>query len=208
MRSSKVWIQTASGRAVDLLNPDPQAFLWSDVADSLAKICRFNGHSCAFYSVAQHSCFVHDLLPPEEPRLRLQGLLHDAHEAFIGDLTSPMKAALTQVYGESERFEVFERGHMRAVALKAGLPWPWPPEWEIQIKRADLKMLATEKRDLHEPEPRPWHGGLPDPAPFKIKPQAWPDAAEAFLDRLAIGLGVDLRQPRAPGQILAQEPAA
>jgi hypothetical protein len=76
------WIQTAQGCAYPLLGPSPSDIDWRAIAEALSKICRFNGHTTHFYSVAQHCALVADMLAPD---LRLHGLLHDAHEAFIGD---------------------------------------------------------------------------------------------------------------------------
>lgn len=173
------WIQTASGRAWSLTAPTPDAVHWRDIAESLAKICRFNGHSRYFYSVAQHSVIVADMLIPE---YRLHGLLHDAHEAFIGDMTAPVKGVLKDLGG----YEAI--GHLaeitdRAVFAAAGLSFPWPTDIRTAVKWADMTMLATERRDLLADSAMPW-GPLPDPAPARITPWAWPRAMDEWLTRL------------------------
>jgi uncharacterized protein len=86
--ASTSWILTASGRRFDPLNPDPTAIDIEDIAHALSQICRFTGHTREFYSVAQHSVIVAWHL--DEP-LRLQGLLHDASEAYLCDLARPVK---------------------------------------------------------------------------------------------------------------------
>ena len=83
---------TYTGRQVDLANPDPSSICIEDIGHSLAGQCRFYGHTRVHYSVAQHSVLVARLCPPE---LRLQGLLHDAPEAYIGDWSSPLKRTLS-----------------------------------------------------------------------------------------------------------------
>ena len=97
------WTQTACSRAVDLLAPQPEQILLADIARALSRIPRFNGatHGDVAFSVASHSLLVAELAAvshvPEEdnlPTLRLAAMLHDAHEAYMGDLVSPMKAAL------------------------------------------------------------------------------------------------------------------
>ncbi len=173
------WIQTASGRAWNLTAPTPDAVHWPDIAESLAKICRFNGHSTVFYSVAQHCCLVSDLLPPEH---RLHGLLHDAHEAVVGDMTAPVKAVLKDLGGNGA-FDHLAEITDRAVFAAAGLPFPWPTDVRAAVKWADMTLLATERRDLLAESAMPW-GALPDPAPTRITPWAWPRAMEEWLTRL------------------------
>lgn len=173
------WIQTASGRPWALVAPTPDQVYWPDIAESLAKICRFNGHSTVFYSVAQHCCLVADMLPPHQ---RLYGLLHDAHEAVIGDITLPVKDALRSLSG-NHAFDHLATITDRAIFQAAGLPATMPKDIASAIKRADMTILATERRDLMAPSAQPW---LPMPAPLPklIKPWAWPKAMEEWLARL------------------------
>ena len=82
------WILTQTGKRFDLFEPDADMIDPRDIAHSLAHLCRFNGHTREFYSVAQHSCLVADLVPTEH---KLAALLHDATEAYIGDMVRPLK---------------------------------------------------------------------------------------------------------------------
>ena len=94
------WIETYSGKRVDVENPDPATIEMGDIAHSLARVARFCGHSHTpgIWSVAQHSLVVERYVAEEGygPRLRLLGLLHDAHEAYVGDRAAPQKRLLPQ----------------------------------------------------------------------------------------------------------------
>lgn len=85
---------------VDLNNPSPEMLNLFDIATALSKICRFNGHLSEFYSVAQHSVLVSYLVPNE---LRKAALLHDAPEAYLGDVIKPLKNIIGEVYYTLEK---------------------------------------------------------------------------------------------------------
>ena len=112
------------------------------IAIGLSNICRFGGHTSVFYSVAQHSVLVSELLPPS---LALQGLMHDAHEAFLGEIPSPLKALLPDYQALEQRIE-------RAVRAWCDLPSTLHPA----VKAADLVALATERRDLMPQDAHDW----------------------------------------------------
>lgn len=90
-------IETASGRFVDVLSPDPEAIDLDDIAHALSLTCRYGGHVKRFYSVAEHAILVHDLLrfgqDERNTALLLAALLHDAAEAYLGDVVAPLKYA-------------------------------------------------------------------------------------------------------------------
>lgn len=179
----RIWLQTASGAIWDLDRIDDNEIQWSDIADSLAKICRFNGHVSQFYSVAQHCCHVADLLPVE---LRIYGLLHDAHEAITGDITAPIKRFLSATRTDGAIRYLVTRID-QAIYRAAGIA---PPGGDYKItdavQYADLVALATEKRDLCAPSRIPvldW-GPLPEPDKKPLTPWPWPRAADEWLTRL------------------------
>lgn len=104
MTAPGIWCQTGSNRAVDLINPRPEMIdLKVDVAEGLARIARFSGQiTSGPYSVAQHCVMGADALMREtgDTTLAAAFLLHDAHEAYIGDITSPAAAAIIAAAGQ------------------------------------------------------------------------------------------------------------
>lgn len=164
-------IQTSSGTYFDFVDPDQSEFTIEDIAHALAHICRFTGHVSTFYSVAQHCVLGSFLVPPEHARAFV---LHDAAEAFLGDVSSPLKQLLPDYKAIESRVEA-------AVLKRFGLP----PVLPLCIKIADLIMLATEKRDLM---PRPDGPGWEmlrgyAPLPAKIIPWGPEHAREMYLSR-------------------------
>lgn len=127
-------VQTASGRFVDLYDPRPETIVWEDVALALGAQARFNGHTRRFYSVAEHSVRVSFCVPEEDA---LWGLIHDAAEAYIGDIVSPVKRLCPELY-------VVERALLNVICDKLGLPHDMPES----MLEADERMLATEAHQL------------------------------------------------------------
>lgn len=142
------YIQTYKGRKLDFLKPDPKEIDIEDIAHALSNICRFSGHSKFHYSVAQHSVFVAQLVPSEH---QLTALLHDATEAYIGDMVTPLKRIIPD-------FAAYEKRLWAVMADK----WELPNILPKAVKDADLKMLAVEARDLMGGIPKAW--GLPKPS--------------------------------------------
>jgi len=151
------WIQTHTGRRVDFLNPDPNQINIEDIAHALSQICRFTGHSSEPYSVAQHCCYVSQLCAPVDA---LAGLMHDASEAYVGDINSPLKRLIPG-------FKEIETRVHEAIMMRFDLS-PKIPE---SVKVADLEMLAIEARDLMGADPVTW--GLAKPRE-DVKVISWP----------------------------------
>lgn len=162
-------ILTVSGYYFDFTDPDRSLYTIHDIAHALSNMCRFTGHSETFYSVAQHSVLVSHLVSPEDA---LAGLLHDAHEAFIGDVASPLKMLLPD-YAEMERRvqeSVLDRFDIRRL-----------PD---TILVADRVALATERRDLLPDDDGDWDIGVP-PAEYRILTLPPTHAKQQFLARYA-----------------------
>jgi hypothetical protein len=161
-----VQIHTYSGIAFDLRDPRPAMVRLDDIVHSLSLMNRFNGAALFPYSVAQHSLHVAALVPAE---LRLEGLLHDAAEAYIGDMVSPLKQVMPE-------YKAVEARIHRVVALTFGLRYPDPPE----IKKADLAVLAAEREQVLQPSYGPWFKDFPEPARIDIKPRDWQEVKASF----------------------------
>ncbi|WNF45846.1 phosphohydrolase [Pseudomonas sp. SG20056] len=169
------WIITRSGQKFDLANPTAAMVHPADIAHSLSMQCRFNGHSIDFYSVAQHCCLVADLVPAEH---QLHALLHDATEAYVGDMVRPLKEAMRDratYLGTTCLYEATEQRVWEAICERFNLD----PVLPASVKHADLEALATEKRDLMRYHPAPWPclEGI-DPSPSELEP--WQPSAAAI----------------------------
>ena len=158
-------VSTKSGRRVSLLNPSPSQIVIGDIAHGLAHQCRFNGQTNKFYSVAQHSVLVASILPRE---LRLAGLLHDASEAYLGDVVQPLKDLLPE-------YQSIEANFCEVLGARFGVNL----QHNDAIRHADLVVLATERRDLMPMDTADWSSiaGI-TPISRTIKPKS-PEAASA-----------------------------
>ena len=133
---NSTWIQTVSGKRVDLPIPKPEQIDIYDISWSLSMKCRFNGQCQSFYSVAEHSVRVSELCRPD---LELAGLLHDANEAYLPDIPRPVKELIPE-------YKEIENLMEEAINKKYGITLT--PEDKVAVKKADNIILATEGRDL------------------------------------------------------------
>ncbi len=174
----RAWQRMLSGRRLDLLDPTPVDIEIADIAHGLAFVARWNGQTRGDwpYSVAEHSLLVETLFTRANPgvsaRWQLAALLHDAPEYVIGDMISPVKAAVGPGYGE------LDLRLTAAVHLRFGLPATLPAAIKKQIKAADnvsAWLEAVQIAGFTEAEANRFFG-RPDPS-------------------LARGLGIRLRPP-------------
>lgn len=137
-------IQNSLGAKIDLRNPRSEDIDIGDIAHSLSLVCRFGGHVKHFYSVAEHSILVANLLHEAgQPRaIVLAGLLHDAHEAYLGDVTTPVKSILR----EHGAYDELTRGFDQLVAEHAGLSYSHLHD--PAVKAADEQALFIEAEYL------------------------------------------------------------
>lgn len=137
-------IRLNSGRYYDLANPEASFISIQDIAVALSNICRFTGHTTRFYSVAEHSVHVSELVPEEDA---FAALMHDAVESVVGDMSKPLKALLPEYKAIEKRCEA-------AILKSFGLPSEMPES----VKRADIVMLAIEQRQAMRAEQDHWPG--------------------------------------------------
>lgn len=174
------YIQTFSGRRFWPTDPDPAEITLVDIAHALSNQCRFSGHTRSFYGVAEHCVRVCWECPREDQRW---GLLHDAAEAYLTDLSRPIKHL-----DAMKPYRDAEARVMAAVCKRFKLSPIEPPA----VKVADNRLLATEVRDLMTPDKRVWRKWLAeiDPLPVRIDPWSPTVARREFL-RLAGILGLE-----------------
>lgn len=152
------WFVVRSGLKFFPLKPREEDILIQDVAFALSNICRFGGH-VPFYSVAEHSCHVSDACPPA---LKMQGLLHDATEAFLGDMVRPLKQQMPE-------YKIAEDALWMVIARRFDLPYNLSPT----IKDLDNRAMLAERNHLMEAgdNTRNWywdHAGM-EPLPCRIR---------------------------------------
>ena len=192
---SRDWIQSWTGEPIPLRDPQPEQMRIADIAHHLSQINRFTGATLRPYSVAQHSVYVARRAGGWDgqgyarlPEARF-GLLHDSPEAFVGDVSSPLKALLCADFvatlseieaalGKAATPEVMmrideilrrrmpdykklEEGFMVAIALRFNLEVS--DAIEAAVRRADLEALSAEHRDMMVESKRPWIGLLEAP---------------------------------------------
>lgn len=187
-----IWQQTWSGRVFPLptFSPD-DVDLFGDVAESLARTCRYGGHvSGPAYSVAQHCVIGADAALDEtgDANLAAYILLHDAHEFIVGDVTRPVQIWLQDI--EQELFG--SRNVVRSLIATAkarldeviwraaGMPPPGRT-YRQQIDDYDTRLLATERRQLLAPSLIGWGADVETAKPIRLRGalRAWPVARAA-----------------------------
>lgn len=167
--SKGVPMQMYSGVCLYPLDVKEEDINIEDIAHHLSMIVRFNGAVKYPYSVAQHSWLLSHLVSEEN---KFCALMHDATEAVVGDMASPLKYLFP-------KFKEIEDNIWKVIARKYGLPEIIPDE----VKENDLKIVFTEKRDCLNPAIGDFWGDGVEPHNVKIKQMSWQEAKQIFLDR-------------------------
>ena len=184
------WMQTHSGLAFYPLDPAPEDIVPTDIAHSLAMQCRYNGHVRRFYSVAEHCVLMSDWMlehadvsysDADARELALWALLHDAAEAYIGDMVRPLKINMPT-------FVALDELVTAAVARRFALDDAAIPS---AVKTIDTRILLDERAALLSAPPRDW--ALGDMEPLGVKIRGWePSIAKwEYIARLR-DLGVEV----------------
>ncbi|MGY3495938.1 hypothetical protein [Bradyrhizobium sp. USDA 4502] len=164
-------IMLQSGAWFDFASPHTSPFTIEDIAQGLAHICRYSGQCNRFYSVAEHSLLVSETATGFE----FEALMHDAAEAFLGDITRPLKQMLPdykRIEGEVEQ----------AIFSRFGIPTPLPRE----VKKADLRVLAAEQHQIMPPGTDDWLRGQDViPAPVVVRNLSPEEAKREWLARFS-----------------------
>lgn len=174
-------IFTVGGNTVDLFHPQPSAIDINDIAAGLSKICRFSGQLSRFYSVAEHSVLVAKLMylryGEENPSVLLLGLLHDASEAYLGDVTRPIKNVLKIYKALESRME-------RAIATRFHLPSD-DNAWGL-VKPCDNAVCRLEAEKLVNADSDKWDWGDVEAADLDLNCYYPEDAEDEFLESFAM----------------------
>jgi len=136
MEQTKTSILLNNGDFFDFNDPFRHEFDIKTIAHALSHVCRYTGHSDKFYSVAEHSVLVSRIVPESAA---LAGLLHDASEAFCGDVSSPLKALLPE-------YKKIEEAVQEALFNYFNLSWPMPRSVHVadkQLYKAEREQIAT-----------------------------------------------------------------
>lgn len=146
MEINTPWIETVTGKKFPFLNPQPEDIDIKDIAHALSMNCRFVGQCREFYSVAEHSWNVARMLEGFPKEVQIAGLLHDASEAYITDVASPVKQYLPE-------YNKLEDIIMAAIAKKYGFEYELHPA----VKIADRHALSTEAHYLLPSQGNDWN---------------------------------------------------
>lgn len=166
------WIQTFTGKKFFPLNPRVEDVCIDDIAHALSNVCRYGGHCRQFYSVAQHCCMVSDWIP----EFKLEALMHDATEAYLGDMVRPVK--------HSEGMKGFRDAEARLEwSIAAALDLDFLPETVKLVKEYDNRALFTEKKFILTHQGMLWSSPV-EPLPVAyLTPWTPEQAEEEFLER-------------------------
>lgn len=163
-------MQTFTGRQFFPLHPHPEDIDPVDIAHALSLICRYGGHTSRFYSVAEHCVLMSHAVPHHHA---LWALLHDATEAYVGDMVRPLKHHMPE-------YREIEDQLMEVIARRFGLDPVMPPA----VKEADNRILLDERAALLKTPPVAWQQDGLEPLGVDVRGVAPSIAEAAYMRRL------------------------
>jgi hypothetical protein len=180
MRNSNNYIETYTGKKFYVLDPHVDDISLVDIAHALSMSCRYTGHCREFYSVAEHSVHVSNMLEAAEydKEICMWGLLHDASEAYLADIASPVKPHLSN-------YKQLEKSVMEEICKKFSLPIDMP---EV-VHYYDMEMLRVEAQALMPSKGLDWQINkerLNPVTSWKLNCYTPQQAKLAFLERFHI----------------------
>lgn len=196
---TRAWAATLTGRAITMAAPERREIdPLQDMPEALARITRFNGSvPGGVYTVAQHCAVMSDVILDEgyDADTAVLALLHDGHEFIWGDITTPQADGLEEIesemFGDSRVKSIIAEAKRRADAAifaACGVPWPPTPQQMRTVKLFDIRMLATERRQLLSPSVKRWAAVVERAEPLRIRGRMtiWSTAkaADEYRERL------------------------
>lgn len=165
------WMQTYTGRQFFPLDPDITSIDIRDIAHALSQICRYGGHTRLPYSVAEHAVLVSQSVPDDDA---LPGLMHDAAEAYLGDIVRPIKRHWPEYRYLEDRLLAMIGRRFEVDGL---------PQLPASVVDVDNRILLDERAYLLTAPPASWHQEGLEPLGVTIGPMASEQAEQAFLTR-------------------------
>jgi hypothetical protein len=165
------WMQTYTGQSFYPTQAYPDEVNPIDIAHALSMLCRYGGHVNRFYSVAEHCVLMSQYVEPENA---LWTLLHDATEAYVGDMVRPLKRQIPAYVAVEDRL-------MEVICRRFGLPSKMPAE----VAEVDSRIIHDERRQIMNWSARPW-SSIDHLPPLGVHIEAWSpgEAKRHYLNRL------------------------
>lgn len=170
------WLETFTGEQFHFLQPLAAEIHVEDVAHSLSQLCRYNGHTKAFYSVAEHSILICDWIAANFPGASQQvlrtALLHDVAETYLGDMSRPVKHQMPQ-------FKELEHIIEGAAAERFDIELPFP----AVVEECDARILVDEREQCMSDSGNEWGTDALEPLGVEIKFLDPPNVRRLFMER-------------------------
>lgn len=166
------WMQTYSGKAFYPMNPSIKDFSIVDIGHALSNICRYGGHVKKFYSVAEHCVLMSRSVSPEAA---LFALLHDAAEAYIGDMVRPLKQDIPEFKRIEDRIFDVMIEWLKTEPIEV----PMTQAIQEEVREADNRILLDEKKVLTANSPSKWSQEITH-KPLGVEIRCWSPAVARY----------------------------